>query len=161
METFIVVREIHQIIALKNANGKIHYKDKNVLNIGCFGAIRPLKNQLYQAVAAIEFANSINKKLHFHVNIARVENNGDPVLKNLRNLFINNPKHKLVEHSWLTHEDFINLVRKMDIGLQVSFTETFSPKAALSSSMALAWSTNVVIKVPSGATQTLVLHSYC
>jgi hypothetical protein len=105
-------------------------KDKNLLNIGCFGAIRPLKNQLYQAVAAIEFANSINKKLHFHVNVARVENNGDPVLKNLRNLFINNPKHKLVEHSWLTHDEFIGLVRKMDIGLQVSFTETFNIVAA-------------------------------
>lgn len=105
-------------------------KDNKVLNIGCFGAIRPLKNQLYQAVSAIDFANSINKKLHFHINVGRVENNGDPVLKNLRNLFKNNPKHKLIEHSWLTHEEFTKLVKTMDIGLQVSFTETFNIVAA-------------------------------
>jgi len=117
-------------VNLFDKKNEYHNKNKNILSVGCFGAIRPLKNQLYQAVAAIEFANSINKELHFHVNVARVENNGDPVLKNLRNLFINNPKHKLVEHSWLTHEDFINLVRKMDIGLQVSFTETFNIVAA-------------------------------
>lgn len=105
-------------------------KNKKVLNVGCFGAIRPLKNQLYQAVSAIEYANSINKELHFHVNVARVENNGDPVLKNLRNLFKNNPKHKLVEHGWLRHGEFTDLVKKMDIGLQVSFTETFNIVAA-------------------------------
>lgn len=105
-------------------------KDKSILDIGCFGAIRPLKNQLYQATAAIEFANSLNKTLHFHVNNARVENNGDPVLKNLRNLFKNNPKHKLIEHGWLKHEEFTELVKTMDIGLQVSFTETFNIVAA-------------------------------
>lgn len=105
-------------------------KNKKVLNVGCFGAIRPLKNQLYQAVSAIEFANSIQKELHFHINVARVENNGDPVLKNLRNLFKNNPEHKLIEHGWLRHGEFTELVKKMDIGLQVSFTETFNIVAA-------------------------------
>lgn len=111
---------------------KNEYKSKNkkIINIGCFGAVRPLKNQLYQAVSAIEFANSIQKELYFHINVARVENNGDPVLKNLRNLFANNPQHKLVEHGWLNHQDFTELVKKMDIGLQVSFTETFNIVAA-------------------------------
>lgn len=105
-------------------------KEKDVLNVGCFGAIRPLKNQLYQAVSAIKYADSIGKNLRFHVNVARVENNGDPVLKNLRNLFENNSKHKLIEHSWLSHDQFTSLVKRMDIGLQVSFTETFNIVAA-------------------------------
>lgn len=105
-------------------------REKHTLDIGCFGAIRPLKNQLYQAVAAIDFANERNKELRFHINVARVENHGDPVLKNLRKLFENNPKHKLIEHSWLTHDDFIHLIKKLDIGLQVSFTETFNIVAA-------------------------------
>lgn len=104
--------------------------EKHTLDIGCFGAIRPLKNQLYQAVAAIDFANERKKELRFHINVARVENHGDPVLKNLRKLFENNPKHKLIEHSWLTHGDFIQLIKKLDIGLQVSFTETFNIVAA-------------------------------
>ncbi len=102
----------------------------DVINVGCFGAIRPLKNQLYQAVAAIRYANAANKKLRFHINVGRVENNGDPVLKNLRNLFLNNPKHELIQHGWLTHQEFTNLIKTMDLGLQVSFTETFNIVAA-------------------------------
>lgn len=108
-------------------NGK---SQKKTLDIGCFGAIRPLKNQLYQAVTAIDYANEKNKELRLHINVARVENHGDPVLKNLRKLFENNPKHKLIEHTWLTHDEFVKLIRTLDLGLQVSFTETFNIVAA-------------------------------
>ena len=41
-------------------------------------------------------------------------------------LFKNNPKHELVEYDWLTHDDFIDVVQSMDLGMQVSFTETFN-----------------------------------
>lgn len=101
-------------------------RDKKFLNVGCFGAVRPMKNHLLQAFAAIEFANKNNKILNFHINIGRVENNGDPVLKNLRSLFENNPEHNLIEHKWMIHSDFIEVVQRMDIGLQVSFSETFN-----------------------------------
>jgi len=99
---------------------------KKVLNVGCFGAIRPLKNQLIQAVAAIDYADTYGKKLNFHINTQRIEGKGEPVLKNLRELFKNNPRHELVEHGWLSHNEFIDLVQRMDIGLQVSFSETFN-----------------------------------
>ena len=36
----------------------------NSINIGCFGAVRPLKNHLVQAVACIRFADSIDKTLN-------------------------------------------------------------------------------------------------
>ena len=99
---------------------------RKVINVGCFGAVRPLKNQLIQAVAAIDYADTYGKKLKFHINTQRIEGRGEPVLKNLRELFKNNPKHELIEHGWLSHEDFIDLVQRMDIGLQVSFSETFN-----------------------------------
>ena len=99
---------------------------RKVINVGCFGAVRPLKNQLIQAVAAIDYADTYGKKLKFHINTQRIEGRGEPVLKNLRALFENNPKHKLIEHGWLSHDDFIDLVQRMDIGLQVSFSETFN-----------------------------------
>lgn len=95
------------------------------INIGCFGAIRPMKNHLTQAVAAIEFANEINKTLIFHINANRVEQKGEQVLKNLINLF-KETKHELVLHDWMNHKDFIALVRKMDVGMQVSLTETYN-----------------------------------
>jgi len=99
---------------------------KKVINVGCFGAVRPLKNQLIQAVAAIDYADTYGKKLKFHINTQRIEGRGEPVLKNLRELFENNPRHELIEHGWLTHSEFIDLIQTMDIGLQVSFSETFN-----------------------------------
>lgn len=95
------------------------------LNIGCFGAIRPLKNQLIQAVAAIEYAESENRLVHFHINGTRLEGGGDPIRKNMRSLFNQTP-HNLVEHGWLHRRDFIRLVRRMDAGMQCSYTETFN-----------------------------------
>jgi len=100
--------------------------ERVVLNVGCFGAVRPLKNQLIQAIAAIKYANIYGKKLRFHINVARVEGRGEPVLKNIKSLFENNPQHELVEHQWLTHDEFIDVVQRMDLGMQVSFSETFN-----------------------------------
>jgi hypothetical protein len=95
------------------------------VDIGCFGAIRPLKNQLLQAVAAIVFADSRGLRLRFHINCTRVEQKGDPVLNNLVALFRHSP-HELVSHEWHAHKDFLAIVQTMDVGLQVSFTETFN-----------------------------------
>ena len=100
------------------------------LHIGCFGAIRPLKNQLVQAIAAIRYANIKDKTLYFHINSSRVEGNGGPVLKNIRKLFESATRHKLVEHAWMPHEEFLNLIESMDLGMQVSFTESFNIVAA-------------------------------
>lgn len=99
------------------------------INIGCFGAIRPLKNNLEQAVAAVAFANEQHVTLNFHVNSTRVEQNSDPVLRNLEALFQDSP-HTLVKHLWQPHDQFIHTVRSMDYGMQVSFSETFNIVAA-------------------------------
>lgn len=102
-------------------------KPDKVLNIGCFGAIRPLKNQLIQAVAAVEFAKSMKKKLNFHINVGRIEGNALGQIKNIRSLFDNlGEDFNLVEHAWIEHEDFCNLLEEMDICMQVSFSETFN-----------------------------------
>lgn len=102
--------------------------NKDTLNIGCFGAVRPLKNHLVQAVAAIHFATEQNKKLNFHINVARIEDAGNNALKSIRGLFSNLDfnQFKLVEHGWLSHDDFLNLVATMDMGLQASFSESFN-----------------------------------
>ena len=69
-------------------------KLESELNVGCFGAIRPLKNQLLQAMSAIRYADLEHKALYFHMNTTRVEG-GEEVLKNIRSLFDNSP-HSLV-----------------------------------------------------------------
>ena len=103
-------------------------KENDYLDVACFGAIRPLKNQLLQAVSAIKFAENKHKKLRFHINGGRVEGGSvsENILKNLRLLFEKLPSHELVEHGWYPHNEFIDLLKTMDIGLQVSFSETYN-----------------------------------
>jgi len=100
------------------------------IDIACFGAIRPLKNHMIQAIAAIEYAQKHKKYLRFHINGNRIEGNGQPILKNLREMFKRLDNAELVEHPWCDHPEFMKLVSSMDLGLQVSFTETFNIVAA-------------------------------
>jgi hypothetical protein len=103
----------------------------DTFDIGCFGAIRPLKNHLVQAMAAMDFASHHGRKLRFHVNVGRIEMNGANSIKNLRALFNGaNENFELVEHPWMPHDKFLDLIRKMDMVVQVSFTETFNIVAA-------------------------------
>jgi hypothetical protein len=113
----------------------IHFKKKceiledNTLDISCFGAIRPLKNHIEQAVAAILYAKSQRLKLRFHINATRIEGKGEPVLKSLRGMF-NGNDCILVEHGWMNRDEFVHLCSTMDVGLQVSFSETYNIVAA-------------------------------
>jgi hypothetical protein len=113
-----------------------HFKSKRhtarlggSINIGCFGAIRPLKNHLAQAFAAIQYAESRGMHLFFHINGSRVEGGGDPILKNLRALF-EQTHHTLIEHPWYNHTEFRECVSIMDVVMQVSFSETYNIVAA-------------------------------
>lgn len=122
----------------------------NVLKVGIFCAIRPMKNILNQALAAIAYCRENDLVLELHVLSGRTEMEGDVTMKNLRDLFqkINGFKFKLVEHPWLSHEEFIDLVKTMDIGMQASFTESFNIITAdliscgipVITSPAIAWS---------------------
>ena len=113
----------------KNIKYDLSFKDDNTLHVGLFGALRPLKNHLIQALAAISFANLNNKTLHLHINATRLEQRAEPVLKNLEALF-QGTKHKLIKHDWLSYEETIKLVRKMDFTMQVSLSESFNLVAA-------------------------------
>jgi hypothetical protein len=120
------VTYVPNVYAFTEMPAKVIDRRKDSIDVGCFGAVRPLKNQLMQALAAIDFANVREKYLRFHINADRVETGGEEVLKNLRALFALSPAHTLVEHPWLEPREFIALCRSMDIGLQVSLAETFN-----------------------------------
>jgi gas vesicle protein len=103
-------------------------REKDTIDVGCFGAIRPLKNHLIQAFAAVMFAEKMGKKLNFHINVSRVEQRGESVLKNLESLFdsLKDKGHKLVEHDWYEKDDFLDVCATMDLGMQCSLSETFN-----------------------------------
>ena len=114
------------------ADGEVH--------IGCFGAIRPLKNHLAQAIAAISFANLAGLKLRFHINSGRLEGDASPILRNLRGLFAASAgaKHHLIEHGWMPHTEFLAiLAAATDIAMQASFSETFNIISADSAAVGL------------------------
>lgn len=105
---------------------KQHNTD-DVINIGCFGAFRPLKNHLVQALAALNFARSQGRRLLFHVNASRVEMGGSAVLRNLLAMFDGiKGGHELVQHPWISHNDFLLLLNGMDVSCQASLSETFN-----------------------------------
>jgi hypothetical protein len=111
----------------KTTPAELFWDEGEVIDVGCFGAIRPLKNQLIQAIAAVQFAEEKGLICRFHINSTRIEGKGDNVLKNIRSFFDSfNGKHLLIEHPWMTRKKFLEVVKQMDIGLQMSFSETFN-----------------------------------
>ena len=46
-------------------------------------------------------------------------------MRNIRELF-KNSENRLIEHPWYKHREFLETISKMDIGMQVSFSESFN-----------------------------------
>ena len=111
-----------------NFHNKQKESECDHIDIGCFGSLRILKNQCYQAICSMEASNKIGKKLKFHISVdvnldkSEIKN---PVLKNLEELF-KDSHHELVKHYWMEQEEFHHLIKKMDLGLQLSYTESFN-----------------------------------
>ena len=112
----------------QNYEKKVLDKNKHWIDIACFGAVRPLKNHLLQAIAALKFANNMGKQLRFHINGDRIEGNASPVLANLKSMFqhLADSDHKLIMYNWTPREEFLKICAKMDIGMQCNFSETFN-----------------------------------
>lgn len=112
----------------QNLKTKPYKIDDGYVDIACFGAVRPMKNHVIQAIAAIKFAESAGLKLRFHINSGRVEQRGESVINNLKGIFthVYDSGHRLVNHGWMPREEFLELCSTIDIGMQVSFSETFN-----------------------------------
>lgn len=141
-----------------------HHHDSDVLDVGCFGAIRPLKNHLIQAVAAMKLATKLDRPLRFHVNGTRIEGNGSPILKNLEKMFDQYDNFELVKHCWLLHDEFKHeLIPQMSIVTQVSFSETFNIVAADAVTMGVPivvskevpWASKLFIADPTDSDDTM------
>lgn len=95
------------------------------INIACMGAIRQLKNSLIQAIAAMRFADTKGWKLRFHINMALFDVEGNAPYRSIVSLF-QGTRHELVQHDWMSHEAFLAFLAGIDLGMQVSFSETFN-----------------------------------
>jgi len=98
----------------------------SILSIGAFGALRILKNHIQMAIGAIRVADDLGIKLRFHINdSSTIEKEGNPIKKNLIAIF-NDTEHDLIINNWEHHGDFTQLVKRMDLGLQISMSESFN-----------------------------------
>jgi hypothetical protein len=120
------IRYLPNIYPLEFKEPKKIDTSKPYLDVGCFGAIRPLKNTIEQVMGALMYCNEHKKKLRLHVN-DRIEH-GEAVNNNLHKMFqqLLDTGHELILHPWRPREGFLEICRNIDIGLQVSFSETFN-----------------------------------
>ena len=94
------------------------------IKIGAFGAIRPEKNFMTAAAAALEIHSKLNLSIEFHM-ITGGETTTSTTLCAIKQMLANIDRVVLIEHNWETWDKFINLISKMDLLITTSFTESF------------------------------------
>lgn len=117
---------LENIYSFDSVDPKIFSGD--VLNVGCHGSLRHMKNVPAQAISAIRFCDDNNLKLRFHVN-SRSEGEGEAISSILKYLF-KETNHELVFCKWMSHNSFKSYCETLDLGLQLSMSETFNIVAA-------------------------------
>lgn len=101
----------------------------NTLHIGSFGANRLLKLHPTAALAALQTASRMGKRLKFYTNLDKTPG-GESVRKTVRNLFHGLSWAEHVEVTWQESDLFKLTIAAMDLVIQLSATETFNMVAA-------------------------------
>lgn len=98
------------------------------LKIGAFGATRILKNLPTAAWAACIVAQKLNVPVEFHVSEGRAEGSGsETVINGIRKVIASVKNVSLIEDKWSPWLQFrMDVVRRMNIMMQPSFTESFN-----------------------------------
>jgi len=96
-----------------------------LLKVGAFGAVRPLKNHLSAAAAALAIANDFKVPLEFHINVGRIEG-GYTVVRAIEAMLGGVPNVTLVKDDWHHWPRLRQLIRSMHLLMQPSYSETFN-----------------------------------
>lgn len=97
-----------------------------VLKIGAFGATRPQKNLMSAAGAALQLHEELKVDTEFWVSGGRTEGGGNTILNSVRAMTVGIPGFTLKELGWATWPQFRDVVRKMHLLIQGSYTESFN-----------------------------------
>jgi hypothetical protein len=97
--------------------------DFGPLKIGAFGAVRPYKNFMTAAGAALVLQRWLNVPVEFHMSAGGEID--DMVAPAIAQIF-EGTDVTLVVHPWRYWDDFINLIGDMDLLMQPSYTESFN-----------------------------------
>ncbi len=99
---------------------------RDVIRIGTFGAIRPQKNVMTAAAAAMLLSSQMCRPVEFNVSTGREDGGGGVILNAIRQMMIHVPGVELVERHWSNWLEFKRTIRSMDILFQMSYTESFN-----------------------------------
>ena len=103
-----------------------HNQCDEVIRIGSFGAIRPQKNVMTAAAAAMLLAEQTGRPVEFNVSTGREDGGGGVILNAIRQMMTQIPGIELVERHWSNWMEFKRTIRHMDILFQMSYTESFN-----------------------------------
>jgi glycosyltransferase involved in cell wall biosynthesis len=99
-------------------------KQGDPLRIGVLGAIRPLKNFMSAAAAAIAIGKILDESVELRMSVGG-EGDGGSVTNAIKAMVADVPNFTLVDQGWQPWEKFIEEIRKMDLLVSPSFTESF------------------------------------
>lgn len=97
-----------------------------ILRVGAFGATRPQKNLMAAAGATLELSQTMKVDTEFYVSAGRTEGGGNTILNSVREMLVGIPGITLKELGWASWPQFRDLVRRMHVLMQVSYTESFN-----------------------------------
>ena len=96
------------------------------LRIGVFGAVRPLKNLMSSAGAALEISRRLRVPLELWISGGRAEGGGETVLAAVKQMLAGLPNVELKLNGWQSWPNFRKTVAHMHLLLQPSYTESFN-----------------------------------
>jgi hypothetical protein len=96
------------------------------LHIGCFGAIRSLKNMMTAAAAALELQAKLRVPLEYWMSGGRQEGEGSTVLAAVRAMLEGLPGVNFHLVNWASWPQFRRILGSMNLLLQPSYTESFN-----------------------------------
>lgn len=102
-----------------------HWHNTSPIRIGAFGAVRPEKNFMTAAAAAVLIQKLLKINVELHMS-AGGEGGGERTQRAISQLIAGDKNVSLVLHNWCLWPDFIQLVGQMDLLLQPSYTESFN-----------------------------------
>ena len=94
-----------------------------IIKIGAFGAVRPEKNFMTAAAAAVAIQAQLGVPVELHMSTGGEGDRGltAPAIDQMCEGNV-----KVIRHPWMFWDGFIQLVASMDLLIQVSYTESFN-----------------------------------
>lgn len=116
---------LYDVSTIRHVGQRKPWAGAGTLNVGVFGATRPLKNQVTAVAAAIEIAARNRAEVVINVNSGRAEGGGS-VGGAIEQLVAGLSPHVRLQHvGWRTWPAFRQVVAKMHVLLSPSYTESF------------------------------------